>query len=124
MTVTNKRLLGAFLAALTIFAIAGALLLPSGPVEAAADEATVKVFKAQCATCHGLDGKGDTTVGKKVGVKDWTDGKTLKAMTDADIKALIRSGKKGDDGKERMPSYTKLSDDTVVGLVKYVRSFQ
>jgi cytochrome c2 len=36
------------------------------------DAATIKVFKAQCATCHDVDGKGHTTAGKKLNVKDGT----------------------------------------------------
>lgn len=88
-----------------------------------ADEATVKLYKAQCATCHGLDGKGQTTAGKKVGVKDWSDPKTLKAMSDAQIDKAIRTGKT-EGGKELMPSFVKLGDDKIKALVAYIRTFQ
>lgn len=91
---------------------------------AAADEATVKLFKAQCATCHGLDGKGQTTAGKKVGVKSWADPKTLKALSDAEVDKAIRTGKNGDDGKELMPSFAKLSDEKIKALAAYIRTFQ
>ena len=88
------------------------------------DAATLKLFKAQCATCHGLDGKGQTTAGKKVGTKDWTDPKVLKALPDADVEKAIRTGKNGDDGKELMPSFTKLGDDKIKALAAYIRTFQ
>ncbi len=32
-------------------------------------------WEKNCAKCHGADGKGDTKMGKKVGVKDYTDPK-------------------------------------------------
>jgi mono/diheme cytochrome c family protein len=101
----------------------GALLAVTGTVShAAPDEATAKLFKARCSTCHGLDGKGDTTPGKAAGVKDWTDGKTLAAMTDAQIEERIRTGIKAPDGKERMPPFPKLTDDQVKALRAHVRS--
>ena len=89
-----------------------------------ADEATDKLYKAQCSTCHGLDGKGQTTVGKRVGAKDWTDGKTLKAVTDDKIKTIIRDGVKGQDGKQKMPTFGKLTDAQVAALVAHVRTLQ
>ena len=88
------------------------------------DAATLKVYKAQCATCHDLDGKGHTTAGKKLNVKDWGDGKTLNKMTDADVDKWIHVGKNGDDGKELMPAFAKLGDDKIKALVAYIRAFQ
>jgi mono/diheme cytochrome c family protein len=87
------------------------------------DAATLKLYKAQCATCHGLDGKGGTTAGKKVGVKDWTDPKVLKPLSDADIEKQLKEGLTK-DGKELMPSFAKLGDDKLKALIVYVRQFQ
>lgn len=101
-----------------------ALLLLT-PISAAADDAaTLKLFKAQCATCHGLDGRGQTTAGKKVGTKDWTDPKVLKALSDPQVEQQIRTGKTGDDKKELMPSFTKLGDEKIKALVTFIRTFQ
>jgi mono/diheme cytochrome c family protein len=108
------------MAAAMMLAAASASLAATAPPPAA----TLKLYKAQCASCHGLDGKGKTTIGKKNGAKDWTDGKTLKEMTDAQIKQLIRDGKKGDDGKQKMPAFKKLTEVQVDDLIKYVRSLQ
>lgn len=88
------------------------------------DAATIKLYKAQCATCHGLDGKGQTTAGKKVNVKDWTDPKVLKPLSDDDVLKAIKIGKNGDDGKELMPSFAKLGDDKLKALIAYIRTFQ
>jgi len=100
-----------------------AALAAASPARAQ-DAATVKLFKAQCATCHGLDGKGQTTAGKKVGTKDWTDPKVLKPLSDADVDKAIRTGKSGDGGKELMPSFAKLGDEKIKALAAYIRSFQ
>jgi mono/diheme cytochrome c family protein len=102
--------------------LALALLASASPVRA--DEAaTVKLFKAQCATCHGLDGKGQTTAGKKIGTKDWSDPKVLKPLSDADVVKAIKTGK-SEGGKELMPSFAKLGDDKIQQLVAYIRRFQ
>jgi mono/diheme cytochrome c family protein len=90
---------------------------------ASADEATLKLYKAQCATCHGLDGRGQTTAGKKVGTKDWSDPKILKALSDADVEKAIRTGKT-EGGKELMPSFAKLGDEKIKALVAYIRTLQ
>lgn len=87
----------------------------------AADEATIKLYKAQCSTCHGLDGRGQTTAGKPLGVKDWSDGKVLKATPDAKIKELLRNGAKGKDGKQTMVPLKKATDEQIAALIAYVR---
>jgi mono/diheme cytochrome c family protein len=105
----------------TLFALS---ILTGGSLASAQDPATVKLYKAQCATCHGLDGRGQTTAGKKVGTKDWGDPNVLKAMSDEDATKAIMAGKKGDDGKELMPSFAKLGDDKIKALVAYIRTLQ
>jgi mono/diheme cytochrome c family protein len=102
--------------------VAALLAVNATVSHAAPDEDAAKLFKARCSVCHGLDGKGDTTAGKAAGVKNWTDGKTLAAMTDAQIEERIRTGIKADDGKERMPPFPRLSDDQVKALRAHVRS--
>lgn len=111
--------------------VVGALLLGGVVVlfavdhpTAAAEEDHAKLFKVRCASCHGVDGKGQTTAGKDLGMKDWTDGKTLKSLSDDKIREMLRNGVKAPDGKERMPPLPKLTDEQVTALVKHVRSFQ
>jgi len=100
------------------------LVLGSRASRAQSDDAAAKLFKNRCATCHGPDGKGDTTAGKAAGTKDWTDGKTLKALSDQQIEGTIRTGVKAPSGKDRMPPFAKLPDAEVAALRKIVRSFQ
>ncbi|HEV2330280.1 MAG TPA: c-type cytochrome, partial [Verrucomicrobiae bacterium] len=55
-------------------------------------------FEEQCAKCHGVDGKGQTKMGQKLGCKDYTDAKVQADLTDdAAIKA-IKEGLKNDEG--------------------------
>ena len=91
--------------------------------EAAADDTSKKLFNAQCSTCHGVDGRGQTTAGKRAGNKDWTTGATLSALSASDIEKFIREGRKDASGKETMPPL-KTTDPEMKGLVAYVRAFQ
>jgi mono/diheme cytochrome c family protein len=104
-----------------VAAVLGSLALRAAPSHAA-DEATVKLFNAQCSSCHGKDGRGQTTAGKPLNVKDWTDPKSFKGITDGKIREQIRTGTKGPDGKERMTSFKKLTDEQVTALIAYVHT--
>jgi cytochrome c6 len=75
------------------------------------------LYKAKCAACHGADGKADTAVGKKIGVRDFAAPEVQK-QSDDELAAIIN------DGKNKMPSYKKsLKPDQVKELVAMVRSF-
>ena len=77
-----------------------------------------------CAKCHGKEGKGDTKMGQKLGIKDYTDAKVQAEMKDdAAIKA-IKEGLKDKDGKVLMKPAEDLSDDDVKALVAYMRGFK
>src|SRR6202162_1985242 len=80
---------------------------------AAQDAASL--FKTKCSACHGADGKGDTPMGKKMGVRDFTSPEVQK-MSDDELTAMIA------DGKDKMPSYKKsLKPDQIKDLVGYIR---
>ena len=77
------------------------------------------LYGQNCTRCHGADGKGETRIGKKLGVKDYTDPKVQAALTDKEITETIKNGKPG----TAMPAFgDKLSDDQISSLVKYIRS--
>src|SRR5512144_994452 len=40
------------------------------------------LYEKDCAKCHGADGKGQTKMGQKLGVKDYTDAKVQAEMKD------------------------------------------
>ena len=77
-----------------------------------------------CAKCHGDDGKGQTKVGKKLKLKDYTDAKVQAEMTDEDMIKATADGVT-DNGKERMKPYKdELSADEIKDLVALVRKFK
>jgi cytochrome c553 len=76
-----------------------------------------------CAKCHGADGKGDTKMGKKLDIKDFTDAKTQAALTDDKAFKAIKDGVKDGD-KTRMKPAENVSDADIKALVAHVRSFK
>jgi mono/diheme cytochrome c family protein len=89
---------------------------------AAADDAT-QTWDKNCAACHGKDGKGQTMMGRKLGVKDFTDPKVQASFDDALATKTIKEGKKDKDDKTLMKSFGMLSDDEIKALVANVRGF-
>lgn len=77
-----------------------------------------------CAKCHGEDGKGQTKIGQKLGVKDFTDAKVQADLKDAAATKAIKEGLKNDDGRTLMKPFDNLSDDEVKALVAYVRGLK
>jgi mono/diheme cytochrome c family protein len=76
----------------------------------------VRLYKAKCSACHGADGKADTPMGKKMGLRDLASVEVQK-MSDDELATIIA------DGKNKMPSYKKsLKPEQIKELVGYVRS--
>jgi len=81
-------------------------------------------WEKHCQKCHGADGKGDTVMGKKLKVKDYTDAKVQAAFTDAEAIKLTKEGKKEGD-KTLMKSFADvLSEAEIKDLTDYVRKFK
>ncbi len=80
-------------------------------------------WEKSCSKCHGPDGKGDTKMGKKVEVKDFTDAKVQADMKDEAMFKAIKEGVKDGD-KVRMKAAEGLSDEEIKALVGYVRAFK
>jgi cytochrome c6 len=72
-----------------------------------------EVFKAKCASCHGPDGKGETTMGKKLGVKNLVG-------TKADVVQVVNEGK-----PPKMMAYKgKLTDDQIKAVAGFVKTLK
>ena len=83
-----------------------------------------ETWEKSCKLCHGLDGKGKTKMGEKLGIKDYTDAKVQDAMKDDAIIKAIKEGVK-DGEKPKMKAYGEtLSDEEMKALVAYVRAFK
>ena len=82
------------------------------------------LYEKDCAKCHGADGKGQTSMGKRNGAKDYTDAKVQEELKDdAAIKA-IKEGFKNKDGKQVMKAAEGVSDDDAKAMVAYMRTFK
>ena len=77
-----------------------------------------------CAKCHGADGKGQTKMGQKLGIKDYTDAKVQAEMKDDVAAKAVKEGLKDKEGKTLMKPAEGLSDDDIKALVAHVRTFK
>jgi cytochrome c6 len=83
-----------------------------------------ELYEKSCVKCHGADGKGETKMGKKVGVKDLTDAKVQAEFTDADAFKAIKEGKKDKEDKILMKPIEGATDEEIKALVAHTRSFK
>jgi mono/diheme cytochrome c family protein len=91
-----------------------AVMLASSGATFAADAGAL--WGQHCASCHGKDGSGNTAMGKKLGLKNYTK---EQSFSDAEAANVIKNG------KGKMKGYKdKLSDADVKALVAYVRSLK
>ena len=85
---------------------------------------TTQLWDKNCAACHGKDGKGQTMIGRKLQIKDFTDPKAQASFTDAEATKAIKEGITK-DGQLKMKAFgDKLSDDDIKALVAHVRGFK
>jgi mono/diheme cytochrome c family protein len=91
---------------------------PTEKAPADKPEATAKVngkplFDGKCKSCHGADGKGDTTIGKKVDIPSLAGTKLSKAK----VVKIVEDGVSG----TKMKGYKeKLSKDEIDAVAAYV----
>jgi cytochrome c6 len=79
-------------------------------------------WSKHCTKCHGADGKGQTTMGKKLKVADYTDPKVQAKFTDEEMIKITKEGKK-EGSKTLMKGYSDvLSDQEIKDLVAYIRT--
>ena len=76
------------------------------------------LFKSKCAMCHGPDGSGDTTMGKKFAIRDLRSAEVQKQSDEQLLKIITK-------GKNKMPVYEgKIPAETIKSLVTVIRSFK
>jgi mono/diheme cytochrome c family protein len=98
---------------LTILSAALLLATPAAFGDAAA------LYAKNCKSCHGADGKGQTTMGKKSKAKDYTTAEGQK-WTDAEgVKAIL-------EGAGKMKAYKEkgITEADAKELVAYIRKFK
>lgn len=80
-----------------------------------------QVYADNCAKCHGEDGKGQTKMGQKVGVKDYS----AEAIKDDEAVKAVKEGMKDKDGKTQMKAFGEsLSDDDIKGAIAHLKTFK
>ena len=121
-----RRIMEPIKKALTVAAIAGIVTLASmdssagdssaGMPTAAADAAAT--YKSKCASCHGANGSGQTSVGKAMKLRDLRSAE-VQGQTDEQLYAIIAKG------KGKMPGYEKsLGAETCKALVAHMRTLK
>jgi cytochrome c6 len=97
-----------------IISVIVTIIVASSGAAFAADGAAL--WAQHCASCHGKDGSGNTAMGKKLAVKDYSKDQ---GFSDAEATNVITNG------KGKMKAYKgKLSDADIKALVAYVRSLK
>ncbi len=105
---------------LTVLSVAAFIL-----VTITASAADVKeTWTKSCAKCHGEDGKGQTKMGQKLGIKDYTEAKVQADLKDEAAIKAIKDGLKDKEDKVLMKPAENLSDDEIKALVGHMRSFK
>ena len=81
-------------------------------------------WEEQCAKCHGTDGKGQTKMGKKLSIRDFTDAKVQADFTDEQGLKAIKEGLTDKNGKTSMKAIEGLSEEDMKALVARVRGLK
>lgn len=92
----------------------GAIALMFVLVASTRADDSAALYKAKCAYCHGTDGKGDTPVAKKLGVRDFASPEVQKE-TDQELVEITTKGKNNMPGYESILKKSQIKD-----LIAYV----
>jgi mono/diheme cytochrome c family protein len=72
-------------------------------------------FKLRCSSCHGINGNGDTSLGKTLKAADLRSPEVQKQSDEALAQVIA-------DGRKTMPSFgNNLTPDQIRALVAYIR---
>jgi cytochrome c6 len=75
------------------------------------------IFKNKCVLCHGADGTGNTPLGKQLQAAN-LHSKAVQSRTDEELHTVVH------DGQTNMPPFgEQLTDDEIVQVIQYVRTF-
>jgi cytochrome c6 len=93
---------------LVVLSLALPAMADAGPDGAA-------LYKGKCAMCHGADGKGQTSMGKSMKLRDLGSPEVQK-QTDAELIAITANG------KGKMPAYkSKMSEADIKAVIVAIR---
>lgn len=108
------RIKGSFVASVMAVAFAVSLFAVSGASAATGAE----LYKTKCQACHGPDGSGQTTMGKKFGIRDLRSDAVQK-QTDLELTKVIAGG------KGKMPAFGKqLTTADIEAIIAHIRTLK
>jgi cytochrome c553 len=81
-------------------------------------------WENHCSSCHGMDGRGETKMGKKLKIRDLTDPQYQASFTDEAAFNAVKIGVKNEAGKTTMKPIEGLSDEEINALVVYLRALK
>ena len=80
------------------------------------EETGQTLYAQRCGGCHGMDGKANTSIGKKESMRDLTSPE-VQGQSDGDLRRTIANG------RGRMPAYELiLGDARIHSLIDYIRT--
>ncbi len=80
-----------------------------------------ELFVKNCAACHSADGTAQTSVARKLGVKDLSQSK----LTDAQVIEQIAEGRQQNQPASKMPAFKdRLTRPEIESLVPVVKEFR
>lgn len=82
------------------------------------------LYEQSCAKCHGVDAKGNTKMGQKLGIKDLSNPKSWEGLTDAAAVKAIKEGVKDKNGRMVMKADEGVSDADARAMVEYMKSLK
>jgi len=82
------------------------------------------LWSEQCAKCHGDDGKGQTKMGRKLGIADLSDPKVQAGFTDEQAFKAVKEGVTAKDGKVTMKPIEGLTEEQIKSLIPFVRALK
>jgi cytochrome c551/c552 len=112
----EKRTMKKIILFATLFGLAAAITASAADVK--------ENWEKICIKCPGAEDKGDTKIGQKMGIKDFSDAKVQAAFTDEEAFKALKEGLKDSEGKTRMKPSEGLSDDELKALVQQVRTYK
>jgi mono/diheme cytochrome c family protein len=89
-------------------------ILSAGSPLLAQNSSGAATFKTNCATCHGPDGSGDTSIGKSLNIPDLRSAEIQK-LSNTEIATVISNG------KNAMPPFKNFSKEQIHSLITYIR---
>jgi mono/diheme cytochrome c family protein len=110
--------------AFRILFVAGLLLLHCANARADSERGK-RIYRENCAPCHGASGRGDGVGAQSLPVQpaDHTNGTLMSARTDAFLRDVIAKGGSAMGLSAFMPAWRGIfKDDEIQDLVDYVRS--